>query len=202
MLVILKLLVLIMNRGFLSIYNLTYCAIFTALIAIGAFIQIPLPYLDYFTLQFLFVLLAGIVLGSKLGGLSVLTYVIIGLIGIPIFAGGGGIGYIFKTSFGYLLGFIISAYLTGLIIEKSNRNYYLAVMAGLMATYVIGLSYKYFILNYYLQTPISFKLVLLSCFPIDLPCDIILCILAIFIAKKLEKAGGLYVSKNIRKSFK
>lgn len=191
-----------MNRRFLSIYNLTNCAIFTALIAIGAFIQIPLPYLDYFTLQFLFVLLAGIVLGSKLGGLSVLTYVIIGLIGIPIFAGGGGISYIFKTSFGYLLGFIISAYLTGLIIEKTNKNYYLAVMVGLMATYIIGLSYKYFILNYYLQTPISFKLVLLSCFPIDLPCDIILCILAVFIAKKLEKAGGLYVSKNIRKSIK
>lgn len=72
--------------------KMTYCGIFTALIAIGAFIQIPLPYMDYFTLQFLFVLLSGILLGSKLGGLAVLIYVLIGLIGIPIFASGGGIG--------------------------------------------------------------------------------------------------------------
>ncbi|WP_278854206.1 biotin transporter BioY, partial [Thomasclavelia spiroformis] len=69
--------------------KMTYCGIFTALIAIGAFIQIPLPYMDYFTLQFLFVLLSGILLGSKTPGLAVLIYVLIGLIGIPIFASGG-----------------------------------------------------------------------------------------------------------------
>lgn len=193
-----------MNNKLLSIRNITYCAIFTALIAISAFIQIPLPYLDYFTLQFLFVLLAGLILGSKLGGLSVLVYVLIGLIGIPIFAAGGGIGYIFKASFGYLLGFIACAYIVGLLMEKlpfsTTKKYVLAVIVGLLITYMIGLTYKYFILNYYLQTPISLKLLLLSCFPIDLPCDIGLCILAIFITKKLEKNGGLYAQRYNRES--
>lgn len=183
--------------------KMTYCGIFTALIAIGAFIQIPLPYMDYFTLQFLFVLLSGILLGSKLGGLAVLIYVLIGLIGIPIFASGGGIGYIFKASFGYLIGFIAGAYFTGLICEKITltdlKKYALAVFCGLLATYIIGLSYKYFILNFYLNTPpISWKLVLLSCFPIDLPCDIALSILAIILATKLKKSGGLHVKKDIR----
>ncbi len=182
--------------------KMTYCGIFTALIAIGAFIQIPLPYMDYFTLQFLFVLLSGILLGSKLGGLAVLIYVLIGLIGIPIFASGGGIGYIFKASFGYLIGFIACAYFTGLICEKialtDLKKYALAVFCGLLATYIIGLSYKYFILNFYLNTPISWKLVLLSCFPIDLPCDIALSILAIILATKLKKSGGLHVKKDIR----
>ena len=46
---------------------LALCGLFTALVAIGAFLQIPVPYFDYFTLQFLFVLLAGMALGSKMG---------------------------------------------------------------------------------------------------------------------------------------
>lgn len=90
----------------LTTTKIAQCAIFTALIAIGAFIQIPVPYMDYFTLQFFFVLLAGILLGSKLGGLAVLLYVVIGLLGIPIFAAGGSLAYIVRPSFGYLLGFI------------------------------------------------------------------------------------------------
>ena len=51
---------------------------------------------------------------------------------------------------------------------------------------------------FYLNTPISWKLVLLSCFPIDLPCDIALSILAIILATKLKKSGGLHVKKDIK----
>ena len=88
----------------LTTKKITYCAIFTALITIGAFIQIPVPFMDYFTLQFFIVLLAGILLGSKLGALAVLLYVVIGLLGLPIFAAGGGLAYIVRPSFGYLIG--------------------------------------------------------------------------------------------------
>lgn len=176
---------------FLTTTRLVYCAIFTALITIGAFIQIPVPYLDYFTLQFFFVLLSGILLGAKLGGLAVLLYVVIGLIGLPVFAAGGGLAYIVRPSFGYLLGFIVGAYLTGLVCEKVNcsslKKYTLAVIAGLLATYLIGLGYKYLILNYYTGTPISWKLVLLSCFPLDLPGDVFLSLLAIMTGIRFEK---------------
>ena len=55
----------------LSTKNLVLCGMFTALTAIGAFIQVPVPYMDYFTLQFFFVLLAGLVLGGGKGALSV-----------------------------------------------------------------------------------------------------------------------------------
>ena len=84
------------------------CGMFAALVAIGAFIQIPVPYMDYFTLQFFFVLLAGLILGADKGAISVGCYVLLGLVGVPIFAAGGGIGYIFRPSFGYLVGFIVS----------------------------------------------------------------------------------------------
>ena len=65
----------------ISTKYMVLCAMFTALTAIGAFIQIPVPYMDYFTLQFFFVLLAGILLGSKMGAVSVGCYVLLGLIG-------------------------------------------------------------------------------------------------------------------------
>ena len=114
------------------------CGMFAALVAIGAFIQIPGPYMDYFTLQFFFVLLAGLILGADKGAISVGCYVLLGLVGVPIFAAGGGIGYIFRPSFGYLVGFIVSAYVTGKVCEKlkaSYKNYLLACLAGFHAGY-------------------------------------------------------------------
>lgn len=91
-----------MEKPMTKTRSLVYCALFTALIAVGAFIKIPIPVVP-FTLQYLFTMLAGILLGS----LSVLAYMILGLIGLPIFSEGGGIGYVFKPSFGYIIGFAL-----------------------------------------------------------------------------------------------
>ena len=60
----------------LSTKSMVLCAMFTALVAVGAFIQIPVPYMDYFTLQFFFVLLAGLILGGNKGAISVGCYCI------------------------------------------------------------------------------------------------------------------------------
>src|SRR5690554_3306355 len=97
--------------------NMTLVSIFTALTAIRAFIRIPLPFVAI-TLQTIFVYMAGILLGKKLAALSQLLYVAIGLIGIPIFTEGAGPGYILQPSFGYLLAFIVAAYIIGLIMEN------------------------------------------------------------------------------------
>lgn len=69
--------------------NLMYCSLFTTLIAVGAFIKIPIPVVP-FTLQFLFTTLAGLLLGSKMGAVSVIAYMVLGLVGLPIFSEGGG----------------------------------------------------------------------------------------------------------------
>lgn len=63
----------------LSTVSMVLCGMFAALVAIGAFIQIPVPYMDYFTLQFFFVLLAGLILGADKGAISVGCYVLLGL---------------------------------------------------------------------------------------------------------------------------
>ena len=162
--------------------EMVLCALFSALTAIGAFIQIPVPGMDYFTLQFFFVLMAGMILGSRLGAISVAVYVLIGLCGVPVFAAGGGITYIFRPSFGYLLGFIVTAFVTGLVLEKVRlkgfTRYIIAAFAGFVTCYAIGLTYKYLMLNFYVGEDTSLILVFLDCFPLDMPGDILLSILA------------------------
>lgn len=168
------------------------CGMFAALVAIGAFIQIPVPYMDYFTLQFFFVLLAGLILGADKGAISVGCYVLLGLVGVPIFAAGGGIGYIFRPSFGYLVGFIVSAYVTGKVCEKlkaSYKNYLLACLAGFVVTYAIGIVYKFIILNFYAHTPATLGVIILSCFPLDMPGDFVLCLLAAGVGLRMRKSG-------------
>ena len=176
----------------LSTVSMVLCGMFAALVAIGAFIQIPVPYMDYFTLQFFFVLLAGLILGADKGAISVGCYVLLGLVGVPIFAAGGGIGYIFRPSFGYLVGFIVSAYVTGKVCEKlkaSYKNYLLACLAGFVVTYVIGIVYKFIILNFYAHTSATLGVIFLSCFPLDMPGDFVLCLLAAGVGLRMRKSG-------------
>lgn len=164
------------------------CAIFVALIAIGAFIKIPIPVIP-FTLQFLFTMLAGVLLEPRLGLAAVCTYIILGLMGVPIFTEGGGIYYIFKPSFGYIIGFAVGAYVTGKIAHATShpslKRLLAATFAGLVIVYGFGLVYLYFISNVYLGQYLSVWNTLLYGFLLVVPSDIILCILASFIGKRL-----------------
>lgn len=176
--------------------NLIMSSLFTALIILGTFIKIPIPVVP-FTLQFLFANLAALLLGSRYGSLSVLVYVILGLLGVPIFASGGGIAYIFHPTFGYLIGFIVGSYLAGRIIEKSERTgiktLLSASFANLAVVYALGMQYYYFLANYYLNTPIGVGALMLYCFVLAVPGDILLCFLSAELARRLrpivEKGG-------------
>ena len=85
-------------------------------------------------------------MGSRLGSLSVLTYMILGLIGLPIFSEGGGIGYVFKPSFGYIIGFCVGTFVTGWLVEhmkkKTIGHYLIANLAGLFFVYALGMIYR------------------------------------------------------------
>lgn len=82
--------------------NMVLCAMFVSLISAGAWIRIPVPVVP-FTLQFLFTTLAGLLLGGERGAMAVGIYMIMGLLGLPVFAEGGGPGYLLRPSFGYLI---------------------------------------------------------------------------------------------------
>ncbi len=165
--------------------------LFTALIALGAFIRIPVPVCP-FTLQLLFTTLAGLILGSRNGALAVALYVLLGLAGVPVFTEGGGPSYIFQPTFGYLIGFIAGAWVTGRLSEMSGSFSFMktlvANLAGLLVVYLFGMVYVYIINNYYLGTPIGIWPVVLYCFLLAVPGDICLCILAAVMAGRLRRA--------------
>jgi biotin transport system substrate-specific component len=171
-----------------SVHSMTLCAMFAVLITLGAYIKIPVPVVP-FTLQLLFTTLAGLLLGSRLGAISVILYTAMGLAGLPVFASGGGPGYILEPSFGYMIGFAAGSWITGRIVEKkqtfSMKRILLANYTGLAIVYLFGMVYYYFICNYVINTPIGFWPLFLYCFLLAVPGDIVLCFVAALITKKL-----------------
>lgn len=145
-----------MNKQKFRAVDITYVAMFAALMAIGAnatsFIMIgPVP----LTLQTFFAILAGALLGSRLGGMSMIVYTLIGLIGAPVFAQmTGGLAVITKPTFGFIISFIILAYVTGKIVEAKAKptltTFFVACFVGLALNYVIGTSYMYAVMKYFL----------------------------------------------------
>ncbi len=117
---------------------------FIAFTALGAFVRIPLPFTPVpITLQTFFVLLAGALLGKRLGTLSQLGYVFLGSLGLPIFAGAtGGLIPLFGPTGGYLLGFILAAYIIGKVLsirEKASFGWVVLAMAiGSLIIYLLG----------------------------------------------------------------
>ncbi|MDE6712250.1 MAG: biotin transporter BioY, partial [Lachnospiraceae bacterium] len=109
--------------------NLVFMSLFAALIAVGAFIRVPMPLIP-FTLQTFFVMMAGNLLGAKYAAGSALVYVLIGLCGVPVFTGGGGFTYIFQPTFGYLIGFIFAAFFIGMIVHKKRQSSWKRLLAG------------------------------------------------------------------------
>jgi biotin transport system substrate-specific component len=161
------------------------CGMFAALIAVGAFIKIDIPlplYTMHFTLQWFFVLMAGFLLGEKLGSISVLVYILIGLMGVPVFAAGGGITYVFRPGFGFLLGFIPAAFIVGFLSRTLKCNSILKMIvpavAGEFVYYAVGAVYFYLIKNFYVGVSVSWSVVIVEYCLITILPDFLLCVFA------------------------
>ncbi len=189
------------NRKMRTI-DIVLCGLFAALIAVGAFIRITIPTEPYpftFSLQWLFVLLAGFLLGAKMGTMSVAAYVIIGLAGVPVFVHGGGPQYIFRAGFGFLLGFIAAAFVIGLLSKGVGKaqgstgrelvRLLIAAVAGLVVYYFIGTAYYYFMYSCVLDTPAEWGLgiAIVGCMSTFLP-DLGLCVVAALLSLRLRPA--------------
>ena len=130
------------NRTFMMVLT----AMFAAIIAVASWIAVPLPFTPIpINLGTLAVTLAGAFLGYKYGSFSVLIYILLGAVGVPVFAGfTGGIGHIAGPTGGYIVGYITSAFLCGLIIDTIGRNdpeWWVTAAAALTGTascYVLG----------------------------------------------------------------
>lgn len=119
-----------------------YMALFAALIAAGSLISIPIGPVNLVLANF-FIFLAGLLLGLPWAGFSIGLYLLIGLIGLPVFQGGsGGIAHFYGPTGGYLIGYLAAAFVIpftagggkGPLWRKS-----IAVLAGLLIIYALGL---------------------------------------------------------------
>ena len=136
-----------MNR--IRIKDLVMMAVCLALLVVCSKISIPIGPIPL-TLQTFAVFIISLVLGVKKSVVVFLTYIILGLIGIPVFSTGGGIQYVFMPSFGFIIGFLLAAPVIG-IGSKSNQFYtkYIFSMIGLLIINICGVIYMYLIFNYY-----------------------------------------------------
>ncbi len=145
----------------LTVKDMVLCALFAAMISIVASVSIPTPSGVPFSLQPLLAMMAGAILGSKRGAISMGLYMFMGLVGLPVFSNGmGGFGMILKPTFGYIIGFVVCAYVVGLIVEKSREKKFtpglvIAPFVGIAIDYIIGVPYLYMIFNTVMGSPIN-----------------------------------------------
>jgi len=122
--------------------RMVLAALLSALTAAGAYIQIPIGPVPM-VLSTLFVLLSGLLLGSRGGLVSMGLYLLMGAMGVPVFAGGkGGFAHFFDPTGGYLFGYALSAWVTGFISERVRPGSVLemtGIAVGILAVYSTGL---------------------------------------------------------------
>lgn len=152
-----------------------------ALIAIGARLQLPSPTAGYFTLQLPMVLITAIILNRQAAVSTILIYILGGLIGIPWFASGGGIGYLLQPTFGFILAFIPAVY-----IMQGQSNLWVRAILATILIWLIGMTYYYGISVYYLGKEATFIPMILSIFSLDLFIDIILATVSVLIGRRVS----------------
>ena len=174
---------------------LVLTALFTALIAVGAFIRVPVP-LWPFTLQTLFTAMAALLLGPRWGTLACVAYMVLGLAGLPIFTGGGGPQYVFQPTFGCIVGFAVGAWLAGTIVARAEKRgfalYFAAALADMAVVYVIGMAWFWCIKAFYLNDPIGVWTLFVTCFVPTIGVDVVKALVAALLAARLVPALGLY----------
>lgn len=176
-----------------SIRELTVGGLFAALITAGAFIKLTIPTEPipmHFTLQWFFVLLAGLLLDKRLAGMSVGVYLLLGLMGVPVFASGGGPSYLIRPTFGYLIGFAVAAFAMGWMCEHFQASGFARLLAvstvGLMIYYGIGVAYYFFVCRFLISQNVTWQILLFNCFLLTVEADFGLCLAAASVASKLR----------------
>ncbi|MDN7246210.1 biotin transporter BioY [Planococcus shenhongbingii] len=163
--------------------HLIHIAMFAALMAIGANISsfliiggVPI------TLQTFFAILAGLLLGSRMGAFSMVVYAFIGLAGVPVFAGfSGGMDTLISPTFGFILSFVLIALVSGWIANKfpTRIGFVMAALAGLVVNYVFGTNWMYAAYKLWFAAPEGFTYQMAwAWMAVPLPKDLILSVLA------------------------
>ncbi|MGN7386215.1 biotin transporter BioY [Sporosarcina sp. SAFN-015] len=183
------------TKSGMSALSLVYCGMFAALMMIGANITSFVPFLVIggvpITLQTFFAVLAGLLLGSRLGATAMTVYMIVGLAGAPVFSKfQGGFGAILLPTFGFIVSFIIVAYIAGKIVEKYGglRSYIVAALVAMSVNYLFGTNWMYAAYKLWAAAPDAFSYKVAWAWMIPpLPKDIFLSVLAGIFGHRMYK---------------
>ena len=173
-----------------STIALTRVALFAAILAVSAFIRVPVGPIPL-TLQSSAVLITGYCLGPVHGALAAITYTAVGLAGLPVFASGGGPAYVLSPTFGYIIGFTFCASMTGFLARFNRRGSFIAayiIMIGsLAALYIPGVLWLIAAMHWIADVPAPVMTLLKAGLVAPLAGDIVTTIPAAYIALRLRK---------------
>ena len=171
-------------------YDIVIIALMTALIAVCSFIAIPVGALPV-TLQTFAVFACVGILGRKRGTISVLVYVLLGIIGIPVFSGfQGGLSVLMGATGGFIIGFLPAVFVSGTVLKKTNRKIpfmIAAFVAGLIICYIFGMLWYIFVFS-------SGKADLVSSFSV--------CVLPYIVPDIIKITLAAVISTEVRKRIK
>jgi len=184
------------NKTKFTANEVSLVALFAALTAIGGFIRLPIPYVPP-TLQTLMVMFSGLLLGGKLGAMSQLIYLLIGLLGPPVFAYGGGPGYVLQPTFGYVMGFIPGAYILGKLTERKQKIsrpfLILAILSCILTIYALGTTYLCLNIKFIQHKEISLFLAFKIGFLAPLPADLLKLSVVVAVGQGLREKMAEYL---------
>lgn len=174
------------------IIRITYFAMLSVIGALAAYKAEPLPV----TLQAFFAVLSGLVLGGTDGAISQTLYVAVGLLGLPVFAFGGGYKYAIEPTFGYLVGMIVGAYASGIILRRFKTIKFVTVLTsglvGLVPVYVLGAAYQLIIFTSFYGYAFSDAFATLCLLPVSFAVQAVLIVLvAIIYPKAMTMIGSI-----------
>lgn len=173
-----------------SILSIVYVALFAAIISVCSLISIPIGTIPV-TLQLLGICLASGFLGWFRGTISVVIYILLGLIGIPVFAGGtSGFAKLASPTGGYIIGFIFTALIIDLAVKFFGRKLYVLIIAmvlGVLVCYAFGTAWFMILYNSSPDKSIGLGSALSMCVIPFLPFDAIKIAVSAVLVNRLHK---------------
>jgi biotin transport system substrate-specific component len=183
--------------------EMVLCGLFAALMAVGANVA---PFLMIggvpVTLQLMFAIIAGGMLGSRVGAKAMTVYLALGLVGAPVFAQfKGGPSSLLSPTFGFILSFIAVAFAVGIILERNRTfgGYLTAGILALLLNYIIGTNFMYLALTFWAEAPGGFSYTVAWGWMVAyLPLDIVVTAVSLVVLQRLYKVAP---SRNLSSSF-
>lgn len=173
--------------------QLVLAALFCALMVVGAYLHIPMPVIGSITLQTLFCFLCALLLPPSSALLAMGAYLLLGLVGLPVFTFGGGLGSFAQVTFGFILGFAVATPVGSFLyrrLQPGLKPWLAAVLTGLCEIAIIdilGAAYGYVLLNVYLGRAMDVWSVLWNFCLLFLPVDLLKLAVAVPVALRVQR---------------